>query len=102
MTAGTQKQVFVDVDDTLIRTVGNKRIPIPKVVTQVRKLSEQGHTLVCWSSGGAEYAREVASELGIEGCFSHFLAKPQLTIDDQEPSEWKYLSVVHPNQIDGT
>ena len=28
--------VFIDVDDTLIRSVGTKRIPIPAVISRVR------------------------------------------------------------------
>jgi len=91
--------VFVDVDDTLIRTVGTKRIPLVHVINEVKQLAASGHELTCWSSGSASYAREVASELGIEDCFGAFLAKPQLLIDDQEPSQWRYLEVKHPNEI---
>ena len=91
--------VFVDVDDTLIRTVGTKRIPIPHVVEAVKRLSKEGHKLSCWSSGGGQYAREVAVELGIEPCFEAFLAKPQLLIDDQKRQEWRFLEVKHPNEI---
>lgn len=91
--------VFVDVDDTLIRTVGTKRIPLVHVVEKVRELAADGAALTCWSSGGAAYAEEVARELGIENCFQAFLAKPKLMIDDQAPAEWRYLKVLHPNEI---
>ena len=61
--------IYIDVDDTLVGTVGTKRIPMPEVVQHVRALAKQGTLLFCWSSGGAEYARASARELGIEDCF---------------------------------
>jgi predicted HAD superfamily phosphohydrolase YqeG len=65
--------VYVDVDDTLIRSVGTKRILIPSAIQHVRDLAEQGADLFCWSSGGAAYARASAEEVGIASCFSAFL-----------------------------
>jgi hypothetical protein len=50
----------------------------------------------CWSSGGADYARQSAVECGVEECFAGFLPKPELMIDDVHPQEWRYLTVVHP------
>lgn len=82
---------FVDVDDTLMRTVGAKRIPMPRMVERVKELHRGGAQLYLWSSGGADYARESAVELGISECFLAFLPKPNLMIDDQEVSEWRYL-----------
>ena len=35
------KIVFVDVDDTLIRTVSSKRIPIPATITKIAELYNQ-------------------------------------------------------------
>ncbi|MEM6483630.1 MAG: hydrolase [Pseudomonadota bacterium] len=93
------KITYVDVDDTLIRTAGTKRIPIPNVVQYVREQVEAGVSLYCWSSGGAEYAKEVAEELGIAQLFVTFLPKPSVMIDDQRPDEWRYLRVVHPNEV---
>ena len=49
-----------------------------------------------WSSGGAEYARSAASELGIESCFVAFLPKPDAYLDDQPVSEWRYCKHVLP------
>lgn len=89
---------FIDVDDTLIRTVGSKRIPIPATVVHVRDLHAAGVTMYCWSSGGAAYAEEVAAELGIEGCFVAYLPKPNVVVDDQSVSEWRYCRTVHPNE----
>lgn len=96
-----QKQiVYVDVDETLVRNYGKSRIPIPAVIRHVRKLFAEGAELYCWSSGGAEYARESAHELGIEGCFTAFLPKPQIMIDDQPVSDWRRLIYIHPASID--
>jgi len=88
--------VFVDVDDTLIRSVGAKRIPMPAVVARIRELHEAGALLYLWSSGGAEYARSAASELGIASCFVAFLPKPDAYLDDQPVSEWRYCKHVLP------
>ena len=88
--------VFVDVDDTLVRSVGTKRIPMPLVVARVRELHRQGAALYLWSSGGAEYARASAVELGIEGCFLAFLPKPDAYLDDQPVHEWRYCRHVLP------
>ena len=90
--------VFVDVDDTLVRSFGKKRIPISSVIEQVKGLHRDGAVLYCWSSGGARYAEESAQELGITECFSGFLTKPHVMIDDQPPAEWHRLLVVHPNE----
>lgn len=90
--------VYVDVDDTLVRSFGSKRIPIGSVVDHVRELHRRGVTLYCWSTAGADYARASARELGLEACFSGFLPKPNVIIDDQTPAEWRQLVCVHPNE----
>jgi cation transport ATPase len=90
------KIVFVDVDDTLVRSVGTKRIPMPSVVASVRALHESGAEVYLWSSGGAEYARMSARELGIEECFASFLPKPTSYIDDQPVEEWRFCRHVYP------
>jgi len=89
--------VFVDVDDTLVRSVGVKRIPMPGVVASVRALHQKGVQLYLWSSGGAEYARGSAVELGIEECFVAFLPKPHAYIDDQPVEEWRFCKHVLPS-----
>ena len=91
--------VFVDVDDTLVRSAGTKRIPITPVAERVAALKEAGATLYCWSTGGAEYAREVAIELGLERCFVAFLPKPTIMLDDQPPAEWRLCRYVHPLNV---
>ncbi|MBD9480018.1 hydrolase [Pseudoxanthomonas sp. PXM02] len=92
--------VFVDVDDTLVRSVGSKRIPMPSAVERVRELHRQGRSLYLWSSGGAEYARASALELGIEDCFIAFLPKPDVYLDDQPVHEWRYCRHVLPANAD--
>ena len=92
-----QHVVFVDVDDTLMRSVGAKRIPMPAVVARVRAMHEQGVALYLWSSGGAEYARASAVELDIEHCFLAFLPKPDAYLDDQPVSDWRFCQHVLPS-----
>lgn len=93
--------IYVDVDDTLIRTAGTKKMTIPHVVEHVRKLNEDGVELYCWSAGGAEYARDCAKFAGIEDLFVAFLPKPKVMIDDQEVSDWPFCTTVHPNWCAG-
>ncbi len=92
--------VYVDVDDTFVRSVGTKRIPIPAVIRTIKLWKEQGETLYCWSSGGADYARQSAQEFGIEECFVAFLPKPNVLLDDQNINEWRGLKYVHPAECD--
>lgn len=90
--------VFVDVDDTLIRSVGPKRIPMPAVVSRVRELHAAGAEMYCWSTGGAAYAKAAADELGIAGCFVGYLPKPDVMIDDQAVAEWRGCRLVRPGE----
>ncbi|MBX7224246.1 MAG: hydrolase [Blastocatellia bacterium] len=88
--------VFVDVDDTLVRSVGSKRIPIPQAIEKVRHYKAEGAELYLWSSGGANYARSVAEELSLLDCFAGFLPKPHLYIDDQPVADWRFCQHVLP------
>lgn len=54
------------------------------------RLDKQIVFVYLWSTGGADYARRTASELGLLECFTAFLPKPNLIIDDQAVSEWRY------------
>lgn len=91
-----QRVIFIDVDDTLVRSFGSKRILMPPVIARVHELHEQGETLYLWSSGGADYARSSAIELGIQDCFAGFLPKPDVYLDDQSVDEWRYCKHVLP------
>ena len=92
--------ILIDVDDTLVRSFGTKRIPMPNVIEKVRQLKAQGETLYCWSSGGREYAHNSAIELGLEDCFVDYLPKPNVLIDDQPIESWRELRHVYPSQVD--
>lgn len=92
--------VYVDVDDTSIRTFSGKRIRIPSSIEHIKKLKKQGAIIYCWGSGGAGYARMVAEELNILDLFIAFLPKPNMLIDDQNVNDWKYLLQVHPLSCD--
>jgi len=89
--------IYVDVDDTFVRSYGTKRIPVPSVIKQIRDLWNDGAELYCWSSGGADYARDSAFEFGIGDCFTAFLPKPNVIIDDQPFQEWRNLTHIFPN-----
>ena len=91
---------FVDVDDTLVRSVGTKRIPLPQTIRYVRQLKVEGWELYCWSAGGREYAEQSAEELGIADCFAGFLPKPNPMIDDLPPHSWRGLLVIHTSEIE--
>lgn len=93
--------VFVDVDDTLILHVGSKRIPIPGTIRHVRELREFGATMFCWSTGGADYAREAAESVGVADCFDGFLPKPNVMLDDQAVSDWRQCVEVTPSESVG-
>ncbi|HEX8211595.1 MAG TPA: DUF705 domain-containing protein [Longimicrobium sp.] len=93
--------VYVDIDDTLIRSAGHKRMPIPAAIQHVRELHAQRAVLYCWSSGGGEYARQSAAEVGLEECFEAFLPKPDVLLDDQAVGEWRGLLNVHPAECQG-
>lgn len=64
---------YIDVDDTFVRSYGEKRISIPAVIEHIKELHSQGASLYCWSSGGAAYAQSSANEFGIAHCFAGFL-----------------------------
>jgi predicted HAD superfamily phosphohydrolase YqeG len=95
-----QDIVFVDVDDTIVRTVGSKRIPIPRVIEYIKHAHAQGAILYLWSSGGADYARQSASEFGVQNLFAGFLPKPRIYVDDQNIRDWRNLKHLFPNQVD--
>lgn len=92
--------IYVDVDDTLVRDVGSKRLPMPAVIQHVRNLKSDGLTLFCWSAGGADYARQTAVALGIADCFERFLPKPNVLLDDQRMDQWPRSIHIYPAQCE--
>jgi hypothetical protein len=93
--------VFVDVDDTLVRSVGSKRIPVPHVAQHVVDLAKEGATMYLWSRGGAEYALATAMELGVADCFAAFLSKPNILLDDESFASWRGVVEIHPSSCRG-
>jgi hypothetical protein len=92
--------VYVDVDDTLIRKSDHQEgEPIPAVVRHVCDLHDRGTLLYCWSTGGEDHARSIAQKLGIEQCFTGFLHKPQVFIDDEQAAEWPHFVHVDPAKL---
>jgi len=91
--------IYIDVDDTLIRSFGTKQIPMPRSADYVRRMHAEGHVLYCWSRGGAEYSRNVASMLGISTCFVGFLPKPDIVVDDRLGQLLDHCEFIHPNNV---
>lgn len=91
--------IYVDVDDTLIHKAGEREVPVIHVVEHVCELHRQGAILYCWSTGGEEHARSAAQKLGIEQCFTGFLHKPQVFIDDELAAEWPHFVHVPPDRL---
>lgn len=91
--------IFVDVDDTFVRSFGSKRIPITATIDRIKELHKEGAILYCWSSGGAAYAEESAKEFMIEHCFQGFLPKPNVLIDDVKITQWHEFVEYHPNEV---
>ena len=89
--------IYIDVDDTLIRTFGTKQIPMTPCVDYVRRMHSDGHMLYCWSRGGAEYSRDVAASLGIDDCFVGFLPKPDIVLDDRGADLLDYCEFILPS-----
>ena len=96
ITAAPNFNIYVDIDDTLVRSYSSKRIPIIATIEHIKELKKQGAILYCWSSGGADYARNTAEELGILDIFEAFLPKPQMLLDDREINDWREIIQVHP------
>lgn len=93
----SNRVIFVDVDDTLIRSVGRKRIPITASIEFIRRRRLIGDVLYCWSRGGAEYCREIATEFGIADCFAAFLPKPDIVLDDSGPGLLNHCEFILPS-----
>lgn len=87
---------YVDIDDTLIRSFGSKRIPISRMVEHVRYLAAQGCKIYLWSRAGDEYVRQTAIELELLDIVTACLSKPNIVIDDENLFE--KISYFHPNE----
>lgn len=92
--------VFVDVDDTLVRSFGTRQIPILNAIRYVRAMFDAGNTLYLWSRGGADYSKEIAIKLKIEDCFVGFLPKPEIVLDDRLVNLLDHCEFLHPSNVD--
>lgn len=65
----TRLIVAFDVDDTLIipavATGFDRDVPNYDTIAVYRWFQAQGHTMIIWSGGGADYARQWAEKLGL-------------------------------------
>lgn len=91
--------LFVDIDDTLVRSFGSKRIPMTPMVERIRQWHAEGAVLYAWSSGGAAYVASALAELGLTECFVACLPKPQVFVDDVRVEAWRTAVQLHPNEI---
>lgn len=71
--------VFVDVDLTLVDASGRL---LSGADEALRHLKARGCHLFLWSTGGADYCRNVARRYGLTDLFEGFVAKPDILIDD--------------------
>ncbi|HZH77089.1 MAG TPA: hypothetical protein VEY88_13745 [Archangium sp.] len=87
--------IYLDAEDTLVPSTADARISSEKMVMRIRELARKGAGLYLWSRQGAEHARQVAAQHGIEDCFRGFLPKPEVIIDAQALEDWR-ISEIHP------
>ena len=92
-----KRTIYIDVDDTLIRSAGKTQIPMPASVEYVRRMHAAGHALYCWSRGGREHAYNVSTSLDIAECFEEFLPKPDVCLDDRGDKLLDYCQVILPS-----
>ncbi len=74
--------VYVDVDDTIISSM--RGTPNTELIIFLRNLDKSKVSLILWSLGGHQHAKDVAVKLGLENMFDAYLTKPIATIDDTE------------------
>ncbi len=84
MTTASPVCIYIDVDQTLVRTVAGRWVPNQDLRQKVREWKAAGAVLYCWSSQGADYARRAAQECRVADCFVAFLPKPHVLVDDQK------------------
>ena len=73
------RSVFIDVDGTLIDIDNKIYKGVDKVLKRFKNL---GYTLICWSHGGKEHAKDICQRHNIDSFFTHFLDKPDIIVDD--------------------
>lgn len=95
-----ERPVYVDIDGTLTSTPGRPWGPtVDDRVATVRRLVDEGYTIVLWSGGGRTYARRWAAEHGLAGSVA-CEGKPAVWVDDN-PYVSPSMDVVGPDWLDG-
>lgn len=61
---------------------------ITENVEAIKSHKLRGHTVVVWSAGGALWAKEVISKLGMSSYVDAYMAKPNWYYDDLPSSEF--------------
>ena len=90
----------MDVDNTLVywSTFGFHRGFNKELIEFLRKADEAYDIeIILWSAGGAEHAKGVAKDAGIDDIVSLYLTKPAVAIDDI-PFEAAFLIHMEPNE----
>lgn len=95
-----------DVDDTLVvhkedlrglKTVWvkdpacNEEVKLGINMAMVKVLKEEkyrGSTIIVWSRGGWEWAKNVVEALGLQDSVDYVLTKPDTVYDDKPVTEW--------------
>jgi hypothetical protein len=109
---------MVDVDDTLVmhRTsqydclrsvvvkdpLGGPSILLDKNFAMIRLIKEEharGATIVVWSRGGYQWAKNVVEALKLESYVTMIMSKPTIYFDDKPVEEWlKDRVYIGPNE----
>jgi len=102
-----KKFLYSDVDETLLLWPENPHEPknsecikIPfngidyylkphkKNIELLKNCANMDYRVVLWSMGGERWAKEVCKVLDLENYVDYCLAKPDLILDDLNPSNW--------------
>ena len=96
-----QKIVYVDVDDTLVRSAGNRASPDDNRHSRGQTFEGRRELLcICGVPAAQDYARKSAVELEIADCFAGYLPKPNVIIDDQPVEQWRGTRHIYPLQTE--
>lgn len=75
-------------------------VPNETVIEKLKKRHKSGATIVVWSMGGAVWAREIVTKLGIEEYVEFCLSKPNIFWDDEPAKsfmgEWSRKIPINP------
>jgi hypothetical protein len=87
--------IYIDVDDTLIRTFGTKQIPIPRSADYFRRMHMSYTDGVELEQTILETLRQ--SSVSISDLSASFLPKPDIVLDDRLEILLEHCEFIHPN-----